>query len=136
MSTPLWKIIVAGSVSFDIGDVVVGVFEGGAVDVLVGGAVGGTSVCVGRGAAVTDLSTASTTVSAADGAQDTNTKASTKPPCRNHIMLIERYSHPLRLLSTIHSSPASRQAWAVEKKDPLQFEAGQVSVGIAGHVAG
>ena len=119
MSAPLWKIIVADCVSFDIGDALLGVFDGGAVGAMVGGAVGvlvggtigvlvggtvcGISVCigigvltadfvlagkgvsVGCGAAIAELSA----VSAADGAQEANTRARTKPPRRNHRVLIE-----------------------------------------------
>ena len=80
-----------------------GVSEGGAVGVLAGGAVGDISVCVGIGlltadfvlagkgvsvgcgAAIAELSA----VSAADGAQEANTRARTKPPRRNHRVLIE-----------------------------------------------
>ena len=107
MSAPLWKIIVADCVSFDIGDALLGVFDGGAVGAMVGGTVGGISVCVGIGvltadfvlagkgvsvgcgAAIAGLSAVSATVSAADGAQEANTKARTKPPRRNHRVLIE-----------------------------------------------
>ncbi len=119
MSAPLWNIIVADCVSFDIGDALLGVFDGGAVGAMVGGAVGvlvggtigvlvggtvcGISVCigigvltadfvlagkgvsVGCGAAIAELSA----VSAADGAQEANTRARTKPPRRNHRVLIE-----------------------------------------------
>ena len=47
-----------------------------------------TGVWVGRGVDVTDLSAVSATVSALDGAQEANTKATTKPHNRNHIVLI------------------------------------------------
>ena len=99
----------------------VAVFVGGAVDASVGGAVGAsvggavgcTSVCVGSGVlggdfvltgkgvwishdvAVAVLSVLSATVSVPGGAQDVNTKASTKPPRRNHIVLIEGHDPPL-----------------------------------------
>lgn len=111
MSAPLWKIIVADCVSFDIGDALLGVFDGGAVGamvggtigVLVGGTVGGISVCVGIGVLTADFVLAGkgvsvgcgaaiaglSAVSAADGAQEANTKARTKPPRRNHRVLIE-----------------------------------------------
>ena len=87
--------------------VAVGVTVGSGVGVTVGTAVGCISVCVGSGVlaadfvlagkgvwvghdvAVADLSALSATVSAPSGAQDVNTKASTKPPRRNHIVLIE-----------------------------------------------
>jgi hypothetical protein len=115
MSSPLWNIIVADWVSFDIGEALLGVFDGGAVGVLVGGTVGvlvggtvggifvcvgigvltadfvlaGKGVSVGCGAAIAELSAVSATVSAADGAQEANTKARTKTPRRNHRVLIE-----------------------------------------------
>ncbi len=88
--------------------------SGAVSGVLEGGAVGCTSVWVGGGAAlvaasvlasrevsvspdeaVVDLSTPSATVSVVDGAQDANVKASTRPPRRNHIVLIERHNLPL-----------------------------------------
>ena len=103
MSAPLWKIIVADCVSFDIGDALLGVFDGGAVGAMVGGTVGGISVCVGIGVLTADFVLAGkgvsvgcgaaiaelSAVSAADGAQEANTKARTKPPRRNHRVLIE-----------------------------------------------
>ena len=85
-----------------------GAICGSGVAVFVGGAVGCTSVGVGIGVlvadfvlagkgvwvgddgAVADLSALSATVSAPGGAQDVNSKASTKPPRKNHIILIER----------------------------------------------
>jgi hypothetical protein len=106
-------VFVAAAVGASVG-AAVGASLGAAVGVLVGGAVGGVSVCVGsgvlvadfvlagkgvsvgRGMLVADLSALSTTVSAPDGAQDANTKATTKPPCRNNNVLIERHNPPIR----------------------------------------
>ncbi len=112
---------VGGAVGVSVGGAV-GASVGGAVGASVGGAVGCTSVCVGSGVlggdfvltgkgvwishdvAVADLSVLSATVSVPGGAQDVNTKASTKPPRRNHIVLIEGHDPPL--LVRFNYSPA------------------------------
>ncbi len=105
----------AGAVVGGTGDELAGAEVGSSAvaGVLVGAAVVCISVCVGSGAlvagsvlasrgvsvspdvAVAALSAPSATVSVVDGAQDANVKASTRPPRRNHIVLIERHNLPL-----------------------------------------
>jgi hypothetical protein len=58
----------------------------------------GKGVGVGHEVAVANLSALSATVSAPGGAQDAKTKAITKPPRRNHIVLIEGHNPPPRSL--------------------------------------